>query len=792
MITTRKTRSTNLPPNSLDESILFEEFHRHLHSSIEFINLYQHYDQSLTDRSILIPILCQILPTENLEKQIHLFILDCLITNHENVSETQFKQDLLPFIKQILTNNTTTNDLLLPTLRLLLILVEHRSNILSSTIAEWLSCLLNFLVTNLSSTTYIIYGDLILDLLSKIVKQFSPLSKEIVDILGRSSSSSTISTNFLNQLKSWIKNTDDIRLALFSIQLWQSIAAIFSRLLIRGHSKGNEMLTVIEDAFIVSNYSIRSAAFTTWSNFMLHFHHLDDTENRLLKLFLTPFLSDSTSKSKSASISKCHAWIVLISIYPTNLHDVILPFLSFAFGDHLSSNTVSMTTAWWSECRQIGAQFLHDFLLENIHGEYIIKLAGDQILNYLFDSIVDQLLEYTIDSNTKTSDDCLWLKSWNAYLNHLMNIFKSNNSINDDQRVAINTCLLTRIEQLWIDSRIEARFLLKLFETFEQIGFPLAVETVLRDSSTRTKTLSAAQIHPSSGNHKSQEKLLCYRTTLSDQYLHMMLEHAIRFNDNDDQTIEESYLHVLTYLIDTLSKTSDENFCYQTSSLLLKCSVELSHQPLIIPCLFWHIWFRCSTHLINILNRSHTYELNNKIDNQKQETSIELLLRPFAFNDIQRLDYSYTLLWIQLFKALCRLVVINNDHLIDLIIELVRNEPAFEQAINDQHNQRLFGLVLIVIKTLLKTFSDIDLSAVDRSTNNFVNMFSSTQKRLISSSIVLCFTQFSIIINHILQRLLSNMKIIHNIFSFVIVYQNQQRFHRLNKQKSLFLHIFVI
>jgi len=242
-----------------------------------------------------------------------------------------------------------------------------------------------------------------------------------------------------------------------------------------------------------------------------------------------------------------------------------------------------------------------------------------------------------------------------------------------------------------------------------------------------------------------------------------MLEHAIRFND-EDQTNEEAYLHVISYLIDTLSKTSDENFCYQTSSLLLRCSVELSHQPLTIPSLFWHIWFRCSTHLINILNRSYTFELNNQIDNQKQETSIELLLRPFAFNDIQSLDYSYTLLWIQLFKALCRLALINNDQsknlLIHLLVELLRNEPAFEQAINDQHNQRLFGLILIIIKTLLKTFSDIDLSAIlDRSNNNFVHLFSITQKRSVpsvSSSIILCFTQLSIIINHILQRLLSN------------------------------------
>ncbi|CAF3923293.1 unnamed protein product [Rotaria magnacalcarata] len=511
---------------------------------------------------------------------------------------------------------------------------------------------------------------------------------------------------------------------------------------------------------------------------MSYIHRLDDIDSqllnsRLLKLFLTPFLSDSTSKSKSASIAKCRAWITLISMYPKNINDVILPFLSFAFGNHITSKTVSTTTAWWSECRQIGAQLMHELLIKNNHSEYILTIAGDQILNYLFDSIVDQLLDYKINS-TKFDENSLWLTSWNAYLNHLLNIFKLNNAIQESQRVAINTCLLTRIEQLWIDSRIETRFLLKLFETFEQIGFPLAIETVLRDSSTRTKTLSAAQIHPSSTNHKSQDKSLSYCTTLSDQYLHIMLEHAIRFND-EDQTIEDAYLHVISYLIDTLSKTSDENFCHQTSSLLLKCSVELSHQPITIPYLFWHIWFRCSTLLINILNRSYTFELNNKVDSQKQETSIELLLRPFSFNDIQRLDYSYTVLWIQLFKALCRLTLINNDQskhfLIHLLVELLRNEPAFEQAICDQNNQRLFGFILNVIKTVLKTLSDIDLSVVfDRSSNNhnnsnnnnnnnnnFVYLLSNTQKRsLPSSSIILCFTQISTIINHVLQRLLSN------------------------------------
>ena len=507
--TKRKTRATNFPSIVLDSTAIFDEFHRLLHSSSEFKNLYHHYDQSTTHhRSVLIANLCRLFTIENIDNDILLFLLDCLTINYENISELQFKQELFPFLKQVFINHGNNHVLVLASIRFLLTLVTHRSNILHSTLAEWLSCLLNFLVLNLSTTTYSIYGDLMLDLLEKTVEQFTSLSKEIVDILVRSSSS-IISPNFLQQLKSWIKNPDDIRLALFSIRFWQYLAALLSRLLVRGHSKGNEFLAVMEDAFIVSNYSIRSAAFTTWSNFILHIQKFDENEvqqlnPRLLKLFLSPFLPDSTSKSKSASIAKCHAWIILISIYPQNVHDVILPFLAFAFGNHLSSTTMATTTAWWSECRQIGGQFLHDLLVKNPQSEYVIKLAADQILNYLFDSIVDQCLEYSFNS-IENLEDSLWLKSWNGYLNHLMNIIQINHSINEEQRVAINSCLLTRIEQLWIDSRIETRFLLKLFDTFEHIGFPLAIETVLRDSSTRTKTLSAAQIHPSSTNPKSRK-----------------------------------------------------------------------------------------------------------------------------------------------------------------------------------------------------------------------------------------------------------------------------------------------
>lgn len=526
--------------------------------------------------------------------------------------------------------------------------------------------------------------------------------------------------------------------------------------------------------------------FTAWSSFISHLHQLDDLDQpsiqmRLLKLFLTPFLSDSTSKSKSASISKCHAWTSLISFYPKNVSEVILPFLSFAFGNELTSKASSTTTAWWPECRHIGGQYLHDLLTDPFHSENAIRTAGDHILNYVFDFIIDQFLETSVQCNA-SKEKPLWLLIWNAFLKHLMTLFQSNNAVPEKQRVAINTCLLKRIEQCWIDSRIETRLLLKLFETFEQIGFPLAIETVLRDTSVRTKTLSATQNYSFLGNNKSRTpslsvhsfaltKLLSVcnfledkaphcRTTLSDQYLHMMIEHGIRFND-DDQITEDAYLHVISYLIETLSKTSDENFCLQTTSLLLKCSAELPIQPMAIPSLFWHIWFRCSTHLIQILNRSHTFELNNPLDNQKQDTSMELLLRPFAFNDIPRLDYSHTALWIQLFKALCRLAMLNHDQsksiLIHLLAELLRNKPAFEQAIHDEHNQRLFGWMLVIIKTLIKTMADFDLFSIhDRSTTQALNLFSMTQKRSLPSSMLFCLTQLSTIVNDILQRSLSN------------------------------------
>ncbi|CAM4828837.1 unnamed protein product [Rotaria magnacalcarata] len=774
MIELRKTRSTtttatpHLVNGITDESNILHGLRSNLHCSIEFINIYNQCYHLASLRSSLFEILCNILSNSvDVDAKILKHILESLLTNHDSLlvelTGLQFKQDILPFIKRILSaTEEDDNDVLLLSLKFLIKLIDNYSTLLSSTLAEWLASILHFVVTRITSSSYVIFGDLIIDLLTKIVKNFTPLPKEIVDVLGRSPSS-IISTQFLSELKSWVKHVDDIRLALFAIHLWEPLAALLSRLLTRGHTKGNEMLAVMQDAFVVANYSIRGAAFSSWSSFMSHIYrsdlnlHNDDVHqqqlyNRLLKLFLTPFLPDYTSKSKSASIAKCHAWLILVSTYPKHIDDVLLPFLSFAFGYHISSKIVSTPTTWWPECRKMGAQCLHDILTDNATGEsVVIKTAGDQILHYLFDIIEDELLEYTANE-----EKSLGLLCWNAYLNHLTrifttsnnstgnnqreqidtciltHIFTTNNSMDDNRREQINTGLLTRIEQLWIDSRISTRFLLKLFDTFEQTSFPLAMETVLRESSIRTKTLSATQDNPLENKSSSN------RTSLSDQYLQMMLEHTVRFtNVDDDQKIEETYLHILSYLIDTLSKTSDDNFCHQTCSLLQKCSIELPLQPLNIPTLFWHIWLRCSTHLISILNRTRSMEL----DTQRQETTIELLIRPFEFGDSHRLDYSYTLLWTQLFKAICRVALLDGKQLIEIYVELSRHTSVFQQSINNQQCQRLFGFLLTIVKSLLKYFNDIDLSTIP--------------KRSLSS-IIQCYTQMSIIINSILQRLLSH------------------------------------
>jgi hypothetical protein len=255
---TRKTRAASAS-STIEGSNLLDELRTNLHAPEEFINLYNQCYQITTLRPSLIDILCNILTDSiNVDSKILLFILESLRTNEEHLSDSQFKQDFLPFIKHTLsTNEDDNNDILLSIFQILIVFMEYRSNLLTLTLTEWLSSVLHFVVTRISASSYLIYGDLIIALLTKIVQYFTPLPKEIVDVLGRSPSS-IISTNFLTQLKSWVKHVDDTKLALFAIHLWEPLAALLSRLLTRGHTKGNEMLAVIQDG---RNSSSRKVVF---------------------------------------------------------------------------------------------------------------------------------------------------------------------------------------------------------------------------------------------------------------------------------------------------------------------------------------------------------------------------------------------------------------------------------------------------------------------------------------------------------------------------------------------------
>ena len=257
--TTRKTRSTTVSvlPSPTDEPAQLDDLRKCLQSPIQFISLYNQCYPLSNHRSALIDTLCHILAdSTHVDAQILLFILDSLTSSAESLlsdlSDLQFKQDLLPFIKQSLaTADDDANEIILSSLRFLTALIEHRSSLLTSTLAEWLSTILHFVVTRISTSSYEIYGDATIDLLRQVAKQFTPLPKEIVDVLGRSPSS-IISTNFLSQLKDWVKHVEDARLALFAIHLWEPLAALLSRLLTRGHTKGNEMLAVMQDGRLLS------------------------------------------------------------------------------------------------------------------------------------------------------------------------------------------------------------------------------------------------------------------------------------------------------------------------------------------------------------------------------------------------------------------------------------------------------------------------------------------------------------------------------------------------------------
>ena len=257
-IEARRTRSKSVvssSPLATSELNILNDLCTNLHSPVQFINVYNQCYQITHLRSSLIEVLCTILANSvNVVTEIILFILDCFITNSNSLltelTNIQFKQNLLPFIKHTLLINEDNNDQLLSILKFLNELIKNHSNLLNSTLTDWILSLLRFVVTRITTSTYTIFGDLIIDLLSNIVKCFTPLPKEIVDILGRSSS--IISTSFINELKKWIKRIDNTKLALFAIHLWEPLASLLSRLLTRGYTKGNEMLAVIQDGRHIS------------------------------------------------------------------------------------------------------------------------------------------------------------------------------------------------------------------------------------------------------------------------------------------------------------------------------------------------------------------------------------------------------------------------------------------------------------------------------------------------------------------------------------------------------------
>lgn len=250
---TRQTRATTASiSNTVNETTVFNDFQTNLQSLTQFIDLYNRYYQTNSLRPVIVNSLCQLLglasQSESFDEKTLLFILDCLVANVEHLNENQIKEYFLPFFKNILTAYDN-NETFLSTVRLILAIIKTRSNLLTATLAEWLTSIFQFLVLHLSSSTYLNFDELFNDLFANIIKFYSPLSKDLVDVMTRSSLP-ILSTMFLNQIKIWIHHTEDLRFALFALQIWQSLAKLFSRLVIRGHAKGNHLLTILEDGLL--------------------------------------------------------------------------------------------------------------------------------------------------------------------------------------------------------------------------------------------------------------------------------------------------------------------------------------------------------------------------------------------------------------------------------------------------------------------------------------------------------------------------------------------------------------
>lgn len=124
MATARQTRSANNTSNLLDD------LSKYLQSSSEFISLYNQCYEICTLHSSLIVHVCSIFSqSEHVDPKIVAFLLDDLTKNGEyffhELSDLQFKQDVLPFIKQILSASKDIDPMLISIFRFLMVLIEH-------------------------------------------------------------------------------------------------------------------------------------------------------------------------------------------------------------------------------------------------------------------------------------------------------------------------------------------------------------------------------------------------------------------------------------------------------------------------------------------------------------------------------------------------------------------------------------------------------------------------------------------------------------------------------------------
>ena len=250
----------------------------------------------------------------------------------------------------------------------------------------------------------------------------------------------------------------------------------------------------------------------------------------------------------------------------------------------------------------------------------------------------------------------------------------------------------------------------------------------------------------------------------------MILSDPCRSNDDDNPTIQDAYLQIVSFLIETLYKTLDMNFSHHASILLKKCSIANDNQSSLAVALFWHVWLRCSMHMISLLPRTGVINFQ---DDRQQMTIRDLLLHPLKLADSERLDYSYATVWTQLFKALCRFALLDHrqsaEALIEVFRQLLRHRTMFENIIENHHHQRLFGFLLLMIKTLLKEFSTMSME------------FFQNQKR----SIAYCVNECSCLISTICIRLLSDDQTNNQWISLSLCMYKSQKISTDEQGKSL-------